>query len=82
MEATRYGCNILHGPNISNFNEIYDNLKKIKISSEVNNKKMMINKLEKFFKSKKSSKKIQAKLKYTGLKILNSTYKEIRFIIR
>jgi DNA polymerase III delta prime subunit len=54
----------------------------MKISSEVNNKKMMINKLEKFFKSKKSSKKIQAKLKYTGLKILNSTYKEIRFIIR
>jgi 3-deoxy-D-manno-octulosonic-acid transferase len=82
LEATRYGCNILHGPNISNFNEIYDNLKKMKISSEVNNKKMMINKLEKFFKSKKSSKKIQAKLKYTGLKILNSTYKEIRFIIR
>jgi 3-deoxy-D-manno-octulosonic-acid transferase len=82
LEATRYGCNILHGPNISNFNEIYNNLKKMNISSQVYNKRMMINKLEKFFKSKKSSKKIQAKLKYTGLKILNSTYKEIRFIIR
>ncbi len=81
LEATRYGCNILHGPNISNFNEIYNNLKKMNISSQINNKKMMINKLEKFFKNKKNSKKIQAKLKYTGLKILNSTYKEIRFII-
>jgi len=81
LEATRYGCNILHGPNISNFNEIYNNLKKMNISSQVYNKRMMINKLEKFFKSKKSSKKIQAKLKYTGLKILNSTYKEIKFII-
>ena len=43
---------------------------------------MMINKLEKFFTSKKNFKKIQAKLKYTGLKILNSTYKEIKLIIR
>ena len=81
LEATRYGCNILHGPNISNFNEIYNHLKKMSISSQINNKKMMINKLEKFFRSKKNFKKIQAKLRYTGLKILNSTYKEIKFII-
>ena len=30
LEATRYGCNILHGPNISNFKEIYKNLAYIK----------------------------------------------------
>ena len=30
LEATRYGCNILHGPYVSNFAEIYSFLKKIK----------------------------------------------------
>ena len=81
LEATRYGCNILHGPNVSNFNEIYNHLKKMNISSQINNKKTMINRLEKFFSTKKNFKKIQAKLRFTGLKILNSTYKEIKFII-
>ena len=32
LEAVRYNCNILHGPNIQNFNEIYEFLKKKKIS--------------------------------------------------
>ena len=81
LEATRYGCNILHGPNVSNFNEIYNHLKKMNISSQINNEKKMINKLDKFFRSKKNYKKIQAKLRYRGLKILNSTYREIKFII-
>ncbi len=81
LEATRYGCNILHGPNVSNFNEIYNHLKKMNISSQINNEKKMINKLDNFFRSKKNYKKIQAKLRYTGLKILNSTYREIKFII-
>ena len=30
LEAARYGCNILHGPNVSNFKEIYKFLKKNK----------------------------------------------------
>ena len=28
LEAVRYGCNILHGPYVNNFREIYDFLKK------------------------------------------------------
>ena len=82
LEATRYGCNILHGPNTSNFDEIYKHLKKMNISSQINSQKTIINKLENFFNSKRNFKKIQAKLRYTGLKILNSTYREIKFIIR
>ncbi len=81
LEATRYGCNILHGPHISNFKEIYQYLKKMKISAQVNNKKMMINRLDRFFNSKKNYKKIQDKLRNTGQRILNSTYKEIKIII-
>ena len=29
LEAARFGCNILHGPNVGNFNEIYKFLKDI-----------------------------------------------------
>ena len=31
LEAVRYNCNILHGPNVSNFNEIYNFLNNQKI---------------------------------------------------
>ena len=37
LEATRYGCNILHGPNVENFSEIYSYLNKLKLSSKINN---------------------------------------------
>ena len=35
LEAARYGCNILHGPNVSNFVEVYDYLKTLGITKEV-----------------------------------------------
>ena len=78
LEATRYGCNILHGPNTENFTEIYNFLKKNKISKRINNQKIMINTLSKLFKKNSNSKKIQYKLKIIGQKILNSTLKEIK----
>ena len=81
LEAARFGCNILHGPNISNFTEIYEYLNKIKISTKIHNKKMMIQSLNKIFIMKKNSKKIQEKFKNIGKKILNSTYKEVSLII-
>ena len=81
LEAARYGCNILHGPNISNFKEIYDYLNKIKISTKIDNKKEMVQSLNKIFKMNKNSKKIQKKLKIIGKKILDSTYKELCLII-
>ena len=81
LEAARYGCSIFHGPNVSNFREIYKYLNKIKISTEINNKKMMIQSLNRIFTMNKNSKKIEKKLKIIGKKILNSTYKEINLII-
>ena len=82
MEAARYGCNILHGPNISNFKEIYKHLEKMNISKKIINKKTMIDQLHKIFSKNINSKKIQKKLADIGHKILNSTYKEIKFIIK
>ncbi len=81
LEAARYGCNILHGPNVSNFKEIYEYLNKINISTRINSKKKMINSLNKIFTMNKNSKKIQKKLEIIGKKILNSTYKEVNLII-
>ena len=78
LEATRYGCSILHGPNISNFKEIYNFLKKNKISQKIVTEKNMVNSLIKLFSQKSDSKKIQKKLSLIGQKILDSTYEEIK----
>ena len=82
LEAARYGCNILHGPNISNFKEIYDFLKKNNISQTINSEKKMVNYLDKIFTKKLESKKIKKKLTLIGLKVLNNTYKEINYILK
>jgi len=81
LEASSYGCNIIHGPNISNFREIYSFLKKNKISTEIRNQKKMESVLDKLFTSKKDTKRFNSKLSFIGKKILNNTYKEIDSII-
>ena len=81
LEAARYGCNILHGPNISNFREIYEFLKKNKISKKINNESKMFNYLDKLLSKKNNSKKIQKNLKNIGDQILKKTYKEINYLI-
>ena len=81
LEATRYGCNILHGPNISNFLEIYSFLKRSKVSKKIINQNQLVNALDILFRKKTNSKKIQNKLNLIGQKILNATYKEIKLIL-
>ncbi len=81
LEATRYGCNILHGPNVKNFEEIYDFLKKNNMSIKINNQKRMVQSLRKLFLKKSNSRKTQIKLKLIGQKILKDTYKEINLLI-
>ena len=81
LEATRYGCNILHGPHISNFKEIYKFLKMKKISYQTNNELKTINKLYQLFKRKNSSLKKQRQLSLIGKKILNFTCKEIDLLL-
>ena len=77
LEATRYGCKILHGPNISNFREIYKFLGKKNLSRKINNLDQFINYIIKYFNSKSNSKKIIKDLHLIGVDILNKTYKEI-----
>ena len=77
LEATRYGCKILHGPNISNFREIYKFLGKKNLSRKINNLDQFINYIVKYLKKKNKKKKIIKDLHLIGVNILNKTYKEI-----
>ena len=81
LEAARYGCKILHGPNVWNFREIYSLLNKYKVSDKVKNVNQLSSKVEKMIKNKSSSKKMQLKIKKLGNKILVSTLNEINFFI-
>ena len=81
LEAVRYNCNILHGPNVSNFNEIYKFLNKQKISKKVINLNQTSNILNKLLNSKKSQKNIKNKINKIGQKILKKNIDEINFIL-
>ena len=82
LEAARFGCNILHGPNVSNFAEIFQFLKLKKISMKISNQKQFVTMIDKFFKKKSNSKLIQKKLNLIGKKILDLTYREINTFIK
>ena len=77
LEATRYGCKVLHGPNVSNFREIYSFLNKKNLSRKITNQNQIMRCITKYFNSKKNSKKIIKDLHLIGIDILNKTYKEI-----
>ena len=82
LEATRYGCNILHGPNIDNFKEIYNFLKIKKVSKRINNQKDMIYSLNEYFSKNSNTKEIQKKLYTIGQNILYRTYNEMNLLIK
>ena len=77
LEAVRYGCKIFHGPNIFNFQEIYEFLKKKSLSRKVVNNQNLANLLLLNFKKKTQHKKIIGSLNLIGKNILDKTYKEI-----
>ena len=78
LEAARYGCEVIHGPNINNFTEIYKLLQKINLSTKIKNKSQLIKKVDSsLIKDNNSSKKIN-KLKMIGIKILRKNFNEIR----
>ena len=81
LEAARYGCKILNGPNISNFYEIYDLLNEYNVSHEINSLNKLIYTVDEMFKNKTNSKNIKLKIKKLGNKILNSTLKEVNLLI-
>ncbi len=82
LEAVRYNCNILHGPNVFNFNEIYKFLNQQNISKKIYTFNQASNILDQLFQSKKSKKNIKNKIKAIGNKILKKHLQEIRLILK
>ncbi len=83
LEATRFGCNILHGKNVSNFQEIYKFLSNNNISQSVNSISDFIKKLDKLFSMKKlTTNTIKNRIDLIGLKVLSSTHKEINLFLK
>ena len=64
-------------PNIENFEEVYDFLKKHGISTQIKSHKSLENLIDKFHKKKNNSQQIIKKLAYTGNQILLNNEKEI-----
>ena len=77
LEAARYGCNILHGPNVSNFEEIYSYLNSQKISFVVSTENRMYKILDKLLSSTNNQRNIKKKLNNVGQQILKNYLKEI-----
>jgi len=81
LEAARYGCKIIHGPNVWNFDEIYSLLKKYNVSNKIRNTNQLSYRIDNMLKNKINSKNLETKVKNLGNKILNETLKEINFFI-
>ena len=81
LEPIRYGCYITHGKHTFNFTEIYNLLKKKKLSFEAKNfyqlKKIILKLLIKRFKNKKDLNNF----KKVGNNILNKYFVTIKFLI-
>ena len=77
LEAAMYGCRVFHGPNISNFREIYGHLQKKNVSFKVSNQNHLTNLLMKKLNKKNYSKKLIKNLTHEGTKILNKIFNEI-----
>jgi len=79
LESARSGCNIIHGPNVQNFIEIYSFLNKLKISHKIVNAKNLSLKIMELFKKKNISSNNYLTLKSIGKKILTKYYKNVIF---
>ncbi len=81
LEPARFNCNILHGPNVSNFYEIYKLLDENKISFKINNQNQLTKKIKELLKKDIRSKNIDSKIKIIGEKILRETLIELEKFI-
>ena len=78
IEPARFGLNIIHGPNISNFKDIYDFFGANKITFKIHSKNQLI-KITKKFLNKKNKNVLN--LKKIGNIILKNTLKELNYEI-
>ena len=78
IEPARFGLSIIHGPNISNFKDIYDFFGANKITFKIHSKNQLINITKKFLNKKNKN---VLNLKKIGNIILKNTLKELNYEI-
>ena len=76
LEPAKLGCKIIHGPNISNFKEIYNKLGRMEVSTLFKKYLDGSKIIERNF-STKNSFLLRKRLAKYGNQILNSTYFEL-----
>ena len=77
LEPARHGCNVLYGPHIDNFKNIYNYLDRIKVSKKVRGSKSLQKNIELLIRNKNKTKSVIKKVKKLGDNILILTMKEI-----
>jgi len=79
IEAARLGCKIFHGPNIKNFKEIYEYLKTLNVTKEVNNSdQLSLSLVEEFKDNEDKNHEIQLKIQNYGQNIFNNVIMELK----
>jgi len=82
IEASRLGCKIYHGPNVSNFSEIYTHLKGLKIATLINNSLELSQHIEEDLNSEKTNNdEIVQKIEQYGINTFNNVLQEIKIYI-
>ena len=82
IEPSRLGCKIFHGPNVSNFAEIYEYLKSLGIANEVHTTEELSQSLvEEFKKDEPHNDKIIEKIENYGRNTLYNVFEEIKTYI-
>ena len=79
IEPAKLGCKIFHGPNVTNFTEIYEYLKTLGVTKKVNNSdELSLSLVEEFKEDKAKNDKIAAKIENYGQNIFNNVIIELK----
>ena len=79
IEPARLGCKIFHGPNVTNFIEIYEYLKTLGVTKKVNNSdELSLSLVEEFKEDKAKNDEIAAKIQNYGQNIFNNVIIELK----
>jgi 3-deoxy-D-manno-octulosonic-acid transferase len=79
IEPARLGCKVFHGPYVSNFLEIYEYLKSLGVTKEVNSsEELSLSLVEEFKEDKVKNQEIAVKIESYGQNILNNTIIELK----
>ena len=79
IEPARLGCKIFHGPNVSNFVEIYEYLKTLGVTKLINNSdELSLSLIEEFEEDKVKKSNVKEEIHNYGQNILNNVIEELK----